>query len=200
MTVQPVRRDRRADRHQATRREILDAAWDNARERGVADLSLREVAAVVGMRGPSLYVYFPSKAAVYDEMFAGGYRALLEMLEGVDGSDRAPRGKLVAGASAYIDFCTADPARFQLLFERPVPGFVPSEQSYAAAVAVLDLTRARLARAGVTSKAGLDLWTALTTGLASQQIANDPGGRRWRRLVPSAVDMFLAHAASGRGR
>lgn len=41
--------------------------------------------------------------------------------------------------------------------------------------------------------AGVDLWTGLITGLTSQQIANDPGGDRWRRLLPDAVDMYLRH-------
>jgi hypothetical protein len=38
----------------------------------------------------------------------------------------------------------------------------------------------------------VDLWTALMTGLASQQVSNDPGGDRWRRLLEPAVEMFLA--------
>jgi mRNA degradation ribonuclease J1/J2 len=29
------------------------------------------------------------------------------------------------------------------------------------------------------------------TGLTDQQISNDPGGTRWRRLVDRAVDMLL---------
>ena len=51
----------------------------------------------------------------------------------------------------------------------------------------------RMAAAGITEQADLDLWTALLSGLASQQVANDPGGDRWLRLVDDAVDMFLAH-------
>lgn len=185
------RRDRRADRHEATRREILDAAWESARHRGVADLSLREVADAVGMRGPSLYVYFASKSAVYDAMFADGYRQLLTELHALEPT-RSPRNDLVAGTLTFLDFCTADPARFQLLFELAVPGFAPQPDSYALASEVLDMTRQRLAAAGVTSDEGLDLWTAIATGLAGQQLANDPTGDRWRRLVEPAVDMFLA--------
>lgn len=40
--------------------------------------------------------------------------------------------------------------------------------------------------------ATLDLYTAMLTGLASQQISNDPGGDHWPRLVPDAVDRVLA--------
>lgn len=48
-----------------------------------------------------------------------------------------------------------------------------------------------LAAAGHGDSATLDLYTALLTGLASQQISNDPGGDRWSRLVEDAVDRLL---------
>ena len=35
-------------------------------------------------------------------------------------------------------------------------------------------------------------------GLVDQQIANDPGGDRWIRLIDEVVAMFLAHCASDR--
>mgnify|MGYP001816180770 FL=1 len=44
---------------------------------------------------------------------------------------------------------------------------------------------------GIEDEAPADLWTALTSGPANQQVANDPGGDRWLRLVEDAVDMFL---------
>jgi hypothetical protein len=45
----------------------------------------------------------------------------------------------------------------------------------------------------------VDLWTALFTGLVSQQVANDPGGERWTRLIEESTDMYLdhCHAATG---
>ena len=62
-------RDRKLERRAAARAEILDAAWAIAREKGLSDLTLREVGSRVGMRGPSLYSYFDSKNAIYDAMF-----------------------------------------------------------------------------------------------------------------------------------
>lgn len=84
-------------------------------------------------------------------------------------------------------------AAYQLLFERTIPGFRPSPEAYAPAVRALDTTRAVLARNEVTDPRDLDLWTALTTGVVSQQISNDPGGDRWTRLAADAVSMFLDH-------
>jgi AcrR family transcriptional regulator len=201
MTEAPTPRDRRAERHAATRREVLDAAWRLAREQGLGAWTLRDVAAAVGMRAPSLYVYFASKNAVYDAMFVQGYA---ELLARADEAERALQGAepaeiLSTAARVFFDFCVEDPPRYQLLFLRTLPGFEPSESSYALARAALDRTAAVLAAAGADRPEDVDLWTALLTGLASQQVSNDPGGDRWRRLVGPAVEMFAAaHLRTGR--
>src|SRR6478672_7500756 len=57
MFVKPTR-DRRAERHEATRTEIVEAAWELVRTEGLAGLSLRDLAQRVGMQAPSLYSYF----------------------------------------------------------------------------------------------------------------------------------------------
>ena len=41
----------------------------------------------------------------------------------------------------------------------------------------------QLATAGIDDGRQVDIWTAVLTGLTSQQMANDPGGDRWLRLV-----------------
>ena len=105
---------------------------------------------------------------------------------------------LLAGARAFVEFCVEDPVRYQLLFQRTIPDFEPSPDSYADALAVLDVAREQLSSIGITDTAALDLWTALITGLVDQQLSNDPGGDRWTRLLPQAVDMFLAHHRRGR--
>ncbi len=52
MALAIARRKRRARVREATRSEILEAAWKLARERGVAALTLRDLAKEVGMRAP----------------------------------------------------------------------------------------------------------------------------------------------------
>jgi AcrR family transcriptional regulator len=190
------RRDRRAERHAATRREILDAAWELARERGLAGWALRDVAEAVGMRAPSLYGYFANKFAVYDAMFTDGYAALLERADRAE-ADLVQRGAapveiLRAAAGMFFEFCIEDPARLQLLFLRTLPGFEPSESAYALAQQTFARMTVVMAAAGLGAPEHVDLWTALLTGLATQQVSNDPGGDRWRRLLDPAVDMFLA--------
>ncbi|MBL8775781.1 MAG: TetR/AcrR family transcriptional regulator [Acidimicrobiales bacterium] len=182
-----------AARRQATRAEILAAAWTLAQEQGLAGLSLRELGNRVGMRAQSLYGYFGSKNDIYDAMFADGWRALLA--EGIWPGPEAPvdRERFKAGARQFVAFCLADPVRFQLLFQRTIPGFEPSAESYAVALEVLTGVERASAALGITDPAHLDLQTALISGLISQQIANDPGGDRWVRLLDEALDMYLDH-------
>jgi AcrR family transcriptional regulator len=188
-----ARTDRRAARREGTKAEILAAAWEMVRADGLAALSLRDLAARVGMRAPSLYQYFDSKHAIYDAMFGQGAREALAALGAPYPDD--PVEALRAGAHRMFEFTTSDPARAQLLFQRTIPGFEPSPESYAPAVELLELTRARLAAAGITDPEALDLWTALIGGLTNQQLANDLGGTRWARLIDRAVDMFLTQVA-----
>lgn len=193
MLVSPIR-DRRAERFEATRQEILDVAWELVRADGLAGLSMRELGTRVGLRAQSLYVYFPSKHAIYDAMFAEANRELLDRRRRVH-QDGDPVVALRHSARLFVDFCTEDLARYQLLFQRTVPGFEPSEESYAAAREVLDGGRRVLAGVGVTKPTDVDLYTGLISGLVAQQHANEPGGDRWTRQLDRVIDMFLAEVA-----
>jgi AcrR family transcriptional regulator len=187
-----VRRDRRHIRHEQTRREILDAAWRMVRADGLAALAMNALARAVGMEPQSLYTYFASKHAVYDAMFGEGNRELLARMTETDWPTE-PREILRLEARKFVEFSAEDSARSQLLFERVIPDFEPTPDSYASAVQVLELTKKRHAAAGLVDESHFDLWTALVAGLATQQNANDPGGDRWLRLVDEAVDMYADH-------
>jgi AcrR family transcriptional regulator len=187
--------DTRAIRRDATRARILDAAWELARRDGLAAITLREVARQVGMRAPSLYTYFGSKNAMYDAMYAQAAQDLAGTLaRRPQGSD--PRETLRGRMRLFTEFCVADPVRYQLLLERPIPGFEPAPESFQITVDALAATRADLEAAGVHGEPAVDLFRALITGLVSLQIANDPGGDRWTRLQDDAFGMFVAHYAT----
>ena len=194
MVAEPIR-DRRAERREATKAEILAAAWKLAREEGLAALSLRDLARQVGMQAPSLYSYFDSKHAIYDAMFAQGAREFLERRAKLSSTgDQLRDLKLIT--HLFIDFCTEDHARYQLLFQRTIPGFEPSPESYAISIEALSAVRVQLQQMGLTDPAALDLLTAISIGLTDQQISNDPGGDRWIRLVDEAMEMFFEHMSN----
>lgn len=185
-------RDRRAERRQETIEEIVATAWRLARVEGLAGLSLREVATEVGMRPQSIYTYFDSKHAIYDAMYAQGCRQFVagQASWALVGDARSD---LKAMVRYFVDFCTQDPVRYQLMFQRPIPGFEPSAESFAISVASLAAAQDHLASLGFDDPRDMDLFTALGMGLADQQISNDPGGDRWIRLIDDAVDMYVDH-------
>jgi AcrR family transcriptional regulator len=183
--------DRRRERHKTKRAAIVAEAWKLARRDGLAGISLRDLAAQVDLRQPSLYAYFDSKLALYDAMFADGNRQLLAMATALPDRDE-PGEALVELVEALIRFSTEDPVRHQLLFHRPVPGFEPSPESYALAQEFYELAGARIVAVGASNPDDFDLFTALVSGLSHQQVANDPGGDRWVLLSRRAVEMYLA--------
>ena len=76
-----------AQRRETKISSIVEAAWGLAQTHGIQLVSLRDLAKEVGMQQPSLYVYFDSKNALYDAMFADGNRQLLQALSAVSESD-----------------------------------------------------------------------------------------------------------------
>ncbi len=187
-------RDRQAERREATRAEIIAAAWAIAEHKGLAGLTLRDVALAVGMQAPSLYSYFESKNAIYDAMFGQAWTEYLDIVTAAEPTlPKDPRAALKVVAHTFFDFAIANTTRHQLMNERTIPGFVPSPESYAPAVAVVELARRDLARIGMSGDADFDLYIALVGGLINAQQANEPGGDRWARLLDVAIDMFADH-------
>jgi len=177
-------------RREAKVEEIVESAWELAREHGIAGVSLHALAREVGMRQPSLYAYFDSKLALYDAMFADGNRRLLHGLDLVK-LPRDPRAALKKFLAEFVAFGLDDPARYELLFARHVPGFVPSATSYRLAEDVLGRAYRLMNEAGVTKQGDIDCIVAIVAGLMEAQLSNDPGGNRWVRHLNRLVDLYV---------
>lgn len=169
---------RGAARRASVTRDILDAAWSLMAREGVAALSVREVARSVGLRQQSLTHYYPSKQALLDALFADGFLDLHRTLEELPPTTDVVEA-VVDVAVAVVDFCVAAPARYHLMLQRTLPGFTPSEASHLVALGCLNVLVERLEAAGVTDPADIALVRGLISGLAAEQIANDPGGRHY---------------------
>ena len=180
-------------RRRAKAAVIVESAWKLAREHGITGVSLHALAREVGMRQPSLYAYFDSKLALYDSMFADGNRRLLQQLDLVK-LPRDPRAALKRFLAEFVAFALEDPARYELLFERHIPGFAPSVTSYALAEEVLGRVHRLIDEAGVTEPDDIDCIVAMVAGLMQAQLSNDPGGHRWIRHLNRLVDLYVDDA------
>jgi AcrR family transcriptional regulator len=172
---------------------IIETAWALARVHGIGGVTLHGLARELGIRQPSLYAYFESKNALIDAMFADGNQQILERLEGV----KLPTDPIAALKSLLREFAKAaveDEARYQLLFQRPVPGFQPSPESYAYAQKVLARVTDSMHRAGFVEPADVDCVVAMVAGLINAQVSNDPGGNRWIRHLDHLIDLYLDDA------
>jgi len=172
--------------------EIVTAAWELSRENGLGNFSMRELGTKVGMKAQSLYSYFASKHEIYDAMFCEGNHSLIEAMQSssID-SENGDRVELVAALMRrFFHFCTSDPVRYQLLFQRTIPDFVPSEESFSVAQRAYDVALEPLQRLGLTGSE-LDLVTGVMAGLVAQQLSNDPDGDRWELLIDQATSMLL---------
>ncbi|MDX1417773.1 MAG: TetR/AcrR family transcriptional regulator [Candidatus Promineifilaceae bacterium] len=195
-----------AQRRQRNRQEMIDGilqvSRDIMREQGAAALNLNEVARRVGVKPPSLYRYFPNKMAIYDALFRKGMELFVERIalpEDISGWDC-----FKYATEAYMSFAVENPELYQILFERPVPGFHPSEESMTFSLAALNQARAEFAEMltamgidpGVPMEKAMDLAIAMNHGLTAQHMANEPhlpvGEGRYGSLIPQAVAIFKA--------
>ena len=169
-----------------------------ARE-GVAALSVREVARSVGIRQQSLTYYYPTKQALLDALFADGFADLRQRLDALPAFTDPAEG-VVDVAIAFVDHCVARPAAYHLMFQGTVPGFEPSEESHAVALTVLDELLERLAAAGVSEPADVALVRCVMSGVAAEQIANDPAGRLFADQTERGIRAVLAEIGSPSSR
>jgi AcrR family transcriptional regulator len=185
------KRDRVAERREATRAEILEAAWKLAQEKGLVEFTLRDLAERVGMRAPSLYTHFESKHAIYDAMFGQAWSDFEQIaMAELANLQQAPRAAIRRMARVLFDFAVANPARHQLMNLRTIPGFEPSAESYAPSVRVYELGVQVFRDLGLTDQSDFDICGAIIVGMINQQLANDPGGTRWSALLDRAMDIW----------
>jgi AcrR family transcriptional regulator len=196
--------DRRARRRQETIEEILKIAVQVMTDEGVNGLSLAEVARRLGVRPPSLYKYFPSRTALYDELFRRGQAEHLAVMRNAMAGARPGMAALTAGLEASGRWALAHQALAQLMFWRPVPSFEPSPDAFAPSIEMVALQRAALADAvaageigpGADSDQAVDLLSTLIGGVCSQHLANEPdlawGQGRFTPLFPQLMRLFTA--------
>ena len=181
-------------------RSILDAARAIMRENGVAALSMQELARRMEMRAPSLYNYFSGLMDIYDALFRLGFTLWGEHITAATREAQTWQDEIRLAMQAYMSFAMQNPDLYQLCFERPVPGFVPSQESMNLSLEILQNSYARIAALKDSLNTDLpaeqigDLVIALMHGLTALHMANEPhlplGQGRFGSLIPAAMSML----------
>ncbi len=97
------------------RAEIKRHAWEQLATTGVSALSLNAIARHVGMSGPALYRYFPSRDDLITDLVRDAYRSLAD----------AVQAAVSVTEVAYVirEWALADPQRYLFVYGTPIPGY-----------------------------------------------------------------------------
>jgi AcrR family transcriptional regulator len=179
---------------------ILVTARTIMREQGVAALSMQELARRMNLRAPSLYHYFAGKMELYDALFRLGFRLYGEHMQQVYQGASSWQDYLERSFEGYLAFAKQNPDLYQLCFERPIPGFVPSPESLQVSLDLLHHFYDMAAEwkgaihADLSPQQIIDLIIAMMHGITAMQLANDPDGSpeegRFGSLIPAATEIF----------
>lgn len=161
--------------HGDLRRQVLAAAVEVIAERGVAAVSLRDLARRAGVSHAAPAHHFTNRTGLLTALATEGFRRLGEALAGADG--------LADMGVAYVRFALAHPAHFRVMFDSDLLN--PDDPDLAAArTATREQLRAGVA--GLPDTAALAAWS-LAHGFATLRLdGNVPGddpAELFRRLT-----------------
>lgn len=104
--------------------EVKQAALRQLADGGPGALSINAIAKELGLSGPALYRYFPSRDALLTALVLDAYRDFATELRAVTAERKLdPVGRVRALTAAYRGWAKVHPHRYRLLFREPVPGY-----------------------------------------------------------------------------
>ncbi|MBN2503496.1 MAG: TetR/AcrR family transcriptional regulator [Anaerolineales bacterium] len=191
---------RRRRNRERTIQAILDTSRVIMRENGVGALSMQELARRLDMQAPSLYNYFSGLMDIYDAVFRLGYTLWGEYFKEYIQDAQTWQDKVRLALEAYLTFALSNPELYQLCFERPVPGFVPSEESLQVSFGILHDVYERIGKlkkdidTDLPTEQLADLLLAITHGITALHMANEPhlplGQGRFGALFPAVLSLL----------
>ena len=101
------------------RREIVEAARQILERDGESALTMRRLAADLGMKAPSLYKHFPDKESLELELIIVGFEESAAAFEAALATQ--PRSQIEALGAAYREYARAHPHIYRLMTDRPLP-------------------------------------------------------------------------------
>jgi AcrR family transcriptional regulator len=188
----------------STADDILDAAEAIHRKHGLAALSTRKVADVVGVTPMALYKHFADKGALLDALAGRGF-AILERYLARALDRTTPLERITAGLTQFREFALAEPRYFELMYfaqRNQVPSAPESlrESSSPSFTAFIEAVREHFGSSVDPGELILLVW-ATAHGLIALHFSGRFGGddARFRVLFDRAVSRQLALLDGMRG-
>jgi AcrR family transcriptional regulator len=180
------------------RERLTAAALTLFRESGLDGVSLRKLAAHLGVSHTLLYRYFDNIEGLFTALRLASLQALFELLLAADNSAAIPVQRLRAATHALVAFARANPREYRFLFSAEQPNLAQQRELVALRHRVFDhmVVIAREAkRQGVIAtdpRTWVHMAWALLHGLLTLEESNQLlEGRRFDSLVDAALKLLL---------
>lgn len=170
--------------HGNLKNALIKAGAELLVEEGVKSLSLRKVAAKVGVSHSAPYAHFKDKESLIAAITTEGFQQLYERLEAtIQSNQEMPSDLLVEVAYTYVQFAQEQPAFFKLMFsgvmehEHAFPDFVRiSKANFQMLVdLVIHCQEASVLPAGPSDLLAVSVWSLVhgfTSLLLERQISH----------------------------
>lgn len=176
------------------RAQLMAEARSLLEEGGLAQVSLRGLAARAGIAAGSVYHHYASKQALLAELAATGFGELEAALQAV--AQAAQPTPIRACALAYFDFARAQPALYALMYDTAMQGEVEVKAAQERAFAVLEAAIGAAASQAdrdpaTVHRISLAVW-ACGHGAASMTLADDAEaqGRLMEEVIQGLEALF----------
>ncbi len=181
--------------HGNLRAALLDRAERTLSERGVAGLSLRELARDVGVSHAAPRRHFADRQALLDALAEEGFARLgREMEEAIAGAGPAWRDQLGAFATSYVRFATEHAALLELMFagkHSADPVREAADRAFAAPLALFVAGQAQGEIEGGDPERGGTVALATLQGIASLANNGMLGDAPLDEVLAEALDRLL---------
>jgi len=124
---------------------IVEQAFAIIEEKGVEQLSFREVARRLGVSHQAPYKHFPSKDHILAAVVARCFETFAAHLEAHQAPREGPEDLHKMGA-AYLGFATAHPLMYRLMFNTPLPSGDDHKEMLANAQYAFSLLREKMGK------------------------------------------------------
>lgn len=189
--------DERPYHHGNLHTALLEQAQRTVRERGVHELSLRELAREVGVSHAAPRRHFPDRQALLDALAEAGFERMgRELRAAVDGAGEEFHARLRATAGAYIQFATEDAELLELMFagkhrEPSGPLHLAAERAFSVMLELIQQGQVEGAlEPGDPERVGLVLFATIQ-GIAALVSGGMVSVAQLDELVPDAIAHFL---------